>query len=229
MLDKDGILVIDNVFGPQVQDTLLSWLIANDSPWFFSKDIAFADDVIDRNNYQARYGFSKTFFSASTKAQTPLFNTVFPLLLEACDKINFVTEQVLFSRSFLTVPIPNTRSNVYDHIHVDLIQPHIVSLYYANDSDGDTVFFNECISDYLDRPDIVQALENIDYSKSGPGTLEIVDSMIDKSKFTVLKRVTPKKGRMVFFNGNRYHTATRPSSGYRIVVNSNLTGFFRNE
>ncbi len=229
MLNKDEIIVIDDVFGPQVQDTLLAWLTANDSPWFFSKDIAFADDVIDRNNYQTKYGFSKTFFSSVTKAQTPLFNTIFPLLLEACDKINFVVEQTLFSRSFLTVPIPNLGNNVYDHIHVDLIQPHLVCLYYANDSDGDTVFFNECVTDYLERPDVIQALENIDYSRPGPGSLEIVDSMIDKSKFTILKTVTPKKGRMVFFNGCRYHTATRPSSGYRIVVNSNLTGFFRNE
>lgn len=228
MLNKNEILVIDDIFGEQVQDTLLAWLTANDSPWFFSKDIAFADDVIDRNNYNQRYGFSKTFFNSVTQAQTPLFNTIFPLLLQACDKIDFVVEQTYFSRSFLTVPIPNSKIDDFDHIHVDLVQPHLVSLYYANDSDGDTIFFDQCIDDYFERPDIVKALESIDYSMPGPGTLEIVDKLINKDEFTIFKRVTPKKGRMVFFNGFRYHTACRPTSGYRIVINNNLQGFFRN-
>ena len=227
MLDRDEIIVIDDVFGPQVQDTIYNWLIANDSPWFFSKDIAFADDVIKRGNHVSKYGFSKTFFSLATQAQTPLFNTIFPLILEACDKIDFVVEQTLFSRSFLTTPIPNTDSK-FDHIHVDLIEPHLVSLYYVNDADGDTVFFDKCINDYLDRPDIVQALENINFSMPGPGALEIVDSMIDKSEFKIYKTITPKKGRMVFFNGYRHHTSTRPSNGHRIVINNNLKGFFRN-
>jgi hypothetical protein len=228
MLDKNEIIIIDDVFGEQVQNLLYSWLTAADSAWFFSKDIAFADDVIARGNHVSKYGFSKTFFSLATNAQTPLFNTIFPLILEACDKINFNVEQTLFSRSFLTTPIPSSDS-IYDHIHVDLIEPHLVSLYYVNDSDGDTVFFDKCIDDYFDRPDIKSALDNVDFSKPGPGPLEIVDSLVDKSEFKIYKTVTPKKGRMVFFNGYRYHTSTRPSNGHRIVINNNLRGQFKNK
>jgi hypothetical protein len=114
-----------------------------------------------------------------------------------------------------------------DNIHVDLIHPHLVSLYYVNDSDGDTVFFDQCLDDYLDRPDIAQALENIDYSNPGRGALEVADSMIDKSNFTIRKRVTPKKGRMVFFNGFRYHTSSRPSTGYRVIINNDIVGHLK--
>ena len=217
------------MFGPQVQDTLHSWLTAGDSSWYFSRDIAFADDVIERNNYRCRYGFSKTFFSVVTKVQNPMFNTIFPLVLQACDQIDFVVEQTLFSRSFLTTPIPNNDPTDYDHIHVDLIEPHLVCLYYVNDSDGDTVFFDKCVDDYLERPDIKHAIENIDYSVAGAGPLEIVDSLIDKSEFKIINRVTPKKGRMVFFNGYRYHSACRPTNGYRVVINNNLKGNFRSE
>lgn len=229
MLKKDDIIIIDDVFGPQVQDTLHSWLIEGDSSWYFSRDIAFADDVIERNNYRSRYGFSKTFFSIVTKHQSQMFNTIFPLVLQACDQIDFVVEQTLFSRSFLTTPIPNNDPSEYDHIHVDLVEPHLVCLYYVNDSDGDTVFFDKCLDDYLGRPDIKDAIENIDYSVAGAGPLEVVDSLIDKSEFKIINRVTPKKGRMVFFNGYRYHSACRPTNGYRIVINNNLKGKFRSE
>lgn len=227
MLDKNEIIIIDDVFGKQVQDLLYSWLTASDSPWFFSKDIAFSDDVIARGNHISKYGFSKTFFNLAKNSQTPLFNTIFPLLLEACEKINFTIDQTLFSRSFLTTPIPESTSR-YDHIHVDLIEPHLVSLYYVNDADGDTVLFDQCIDDYFERDDIKTALDNVDFSTPSPGPLEIIDRLVDKSKFTIYKTITPKKGRMVFFNGYRYHTSTRPTSGHRIVINNNLRGHFRN-
>jgi hypothetical protein len=227
MIDKNEIIVIDDVFGPQVQDTLESWLLAGDSDWYFSKDIAFADDVVDRGNYKSKFGFSKTFFSVANSTKTPLFDTIFPLLLQSCDKINFLVEQVLFSRSFLTIPLPECTPGEMDNIHVDLIHPHLVSLYYVNDSDGDTVFFDQCLDDYLDRPDIAQALENIDYSSPGKGAIEVADSMIDKSNFTILKRVAPKKGRMVFFNGYRYHTSSRPSTGYRVIINNDIVGHLK--
>ena len=38
----------------------------------------------------------------------------------------------------------------------------------------------------------------------------------------VYKSVTPKKGRVVIFNGLRYHCSTRPSKGYRTVINYNV-------
>lgn len=226
MIDKNEIIVLDDVVSPAFQDLIHDWLIAGDNAWYFSKDVAFADDVIQRGGYEKKYAFSKTFFSITSGVQTPMFSTILPLILEGCHKINFKLEQTLFSRSFFTMPLPNSGPDDFDHTHVDVIEPHLVCLYYVNDSDGDTVFFDRTLDEFLEEPAIKAEMEHLDYADPrAPGPLEIIDRHIDKSKFNIIKRVTPKKGRMVFFNGYRYHSAARPSSGYRVVINSDLRGY----
>ena len=66
-------------------------------------------------------------------------------------------------------------------------------IYYVNDSDGDTIVYNE------------------------------EESSLDLSKYTIKQKVSPKKGRIVFIRGNLYHSASTPSNASkRIVVNYNL-------
>lgn len=38
----------------------------------------------------------------------------------------------------------------------------------------------------------------------------------------VIKRVTPKKGRCVFFDGKIFHASSKPTTGKRIVINYNF-------
>jgi hypothetical protein len=90
-----------------------------------------------------------------------------------------------------------------------------VCLYYANDSDGgDTVFFDHTVADMLEKYNIT------DQPMYDQQLLEIIDSQSDKKDFKVIKRVTPKKGRAVIFNGLRYHSAARCQSGHRLIVNT---------
>lgn len=42
-------------------------------------------------------------------------------------------------------------------------------------------------------------------------------------KFTINKRVTPKQGRVVIFDGRFWHTAEQPTKGVRCILNYNLT------
>jgi Rps23 Pro-64 3,4-dihydroxylase Tpa1-like proline 4-hydroxylase len=63
-------------------------------------------------------------------------------------------------------------------------------LYYVNDSDGDTIFYNEC---FTGQP---------------------------VGLVTEQQRVTPKKGRAVIFNSNQIHSGSCPSvNDSRIVIN----------
>ena len=48
------------------------------------------------------------------------------------------------------------------------------------------------------------------------------EKMISEKGFTVQKKVTPKQGRVVLFNGSFYHTAQQPNHGIRCVVNYDL-------
>jgi len=78
------------------------------------------------------------------------------------------------------------------HVDISSDDPNFLSaIYYVNDSDGDTFFFNEHFSDG-----------------------EVVE------KLTVKKRVTPKMGSMVIFPSDQYHASSNPvSNRSRFVIN----------
>jgi hypothetical protein len=79
--------------------------------------------------------------------------------------------------------------------HIDMHIPHFVFLYYVNNSDGNTIIFNEKYS-----------------SKQLP-------------ELTVEKEITPKSGSAVIFNGLQYHSSSPPiKSDRRIVINVNFMG-----
>jgi len=224
MLDKDQIIIIDDVISPQFQDILEARLTAPDTPWYFSKDVAFPDDQIKKFGLPSRFAFSKTYLDPTKNIRNEMFDMILPLLFEACHKIGFKLDRAFLSRSFFTIPLPGDTPNTHDHIHVDTIEPHMVCLYYVNDSDGDTVLFDRTLDEFLQDPVIAEAVNNIDYSKPHGGPLEVIDTHIDRTLFKEWKRITPKKGRMVFFNGYRYHSSQRSTQNYRIVINSCVKG-----
>ena len=59
-------------------------------------------------------------------------------------------------------------------------------LYYVNDTDGDTIFYNDNEEE--------------------------------------IKRVSPKKGRVVFFDGSIMHSASTPTQTHRAIINFSFTG-----
>ena len=67
-------------------------------------------------------------------------------------------------------------------------------IYYMSESDGDTIIYNE------------------------------TEEYKDLSKYTIKKRISPKKGRIIFMRGDLFHSSSPPSSKYskRIVINYNL-------
>ena len=137
-------------------------------------------------------GVNKTTFSPafSIECYNPKNNIITPyshLFLEIVYRLgqftNTFIENVIQSRLFLHLPSPNPG---LDDKHIDLDFPHWVCLYYINDSEGDTVLFND--------------------------------------KDEEIKRVTPKKGRIVFFDGSIKHCSSRPSSKTRAILNFDFLG-----
>ena len=51
------------------------------------------------------------------------------------------------------------------------------------------------------------------------------EKTISEKGFTVQKKVTPKQGRVVLFDGALYHTAQQPNNNIRCVVNYDLRDF----
>lgn len=220
MLDLNEIIVLDDVICPQYQKLIEEWLLSPASTWSFARDVALNDNVIDNLKLNSRPGFSKTLFSIQNAKSNDLYPMILPMVFEAAAKANLHVGTVLFSRSFLTMPIPGDTLDTFDHVHVDTPDEHMVCLYYANDSDGDTVFFDWTVPELMDDPEIQEALASTGHNYHDQTLLDLLDARIANEDFKILKRISPKKGRVVFFNGLRYHSSTRCTSGHRLIVNT---------
>ena len=106
--------------------------------------------------------------------------------------MNIKNINVLQGRSFLQFPL-NLKDKIADTPHTDMDKEHLVVLYYVCDSDVDTLIFNQR-----------------EQSEDG------------FTIYTIKKRVTPKQGRVVLFDGSLYHTAEQPLNNHRCIVNYNL-------
>ena len=81
------------------------------------------------------------------------------------------------------------------HPHCDMNKGGFTAIYYVNDSDGDTLIFNE----------------------------KTMDPFLNGEELSIKKRIKNKKGRFVMFNQDYLHTGMFPiKSDYRIVINFNF-------
>lgn len=91
--------------------------------------------------------------------------------------------------------------NDKDSIHIDRFYPHVSMVYYVNDSDGDTRFYK--------------------MGDGNPGKFIEYLSRKEYDRFIEFKSVTPKKGRIVVFDGLIPHASTYPKNGERYIINFN--------
>lgn len=97
----------------------------------------------------------------------------------------------------------------HDHFvggpHVDTNTPHMTALFYLNDSDGDTILYNE-------KYDPSKRLDQYAYYEQYIKTP------------TVNKTVTPEENKMFWFDGLTYHSSNSPTkTSKRYIINVNYT------
>ena len=162
-------------------------------PWYYTSDIT---DATHEGPFQGRFGFSHQYVNPEEGIISDFHNLFLGLIKNSCKKINVKKVDVLQGRSFLSTPANIPKDDV-DTPHVDLVAPHFVMLYYVCDSDGDTIIYNE----------------KTKFDDCGPD---------DEMKFTMKKKVSPKQGRVVLFDGRHFHTAEQPNHNLRCIVNYDL-------
>jgi len=118
----------------------------------------------------------------SSAANSVHFDNFFEIPRLFCRAENLILQEVMAARIYLILPYETDLQHYAPHI--DFPIPHTVLLYYVNDADGNTVFFNK--------------------------------------KNEVVEEITPKKGRLLVFDGTVYHGGGIPRTGPRCVVNYNL-------
>lgn len=182
--------VIDNFLPQSFQNEIEQTLSRHDFPWYYQPNITTGKPKVQDERFKYSHGFTHQFYHQEHGVQSAFWGIIQNLQ-------HFVSHDTMGYyrlKANLTVPVNNWSNETVQEPHVDMPIPHLVCLYYANDSDGDTFFFDQTF-----------------------------DERAEPEEFTVLKRVTPKKGRAVIFDGLRYHGSNNPiETQARYIINAGL-------
>lgn len=130
--------IIENILPSSLQDYIENLTFSSKFEWRFCEDTAFHN--LENKNNEKIPGFSHIMLehgqllSPFSQNFEPIFN-----LIASNAKVEFNTiDRVRFG---LYLPLKTKKK--HNNIHVDAPFPHTVLLYYVNDSDAPTYFFDE--------------------------------------------------------------------------------------
>lgn len=196
-------LVIDDYVPKSLQDEIEETLLSLNFPWFiFSEIWTGGNDIQSRGenvNIINSPGLVHNFVNEGIFGSNHCH--FFTYILHFLSKdFKFSVDELLRIRGRVTFPYPNVNRNTFCGPHVDysMMNDYYSLIYYVNDSDGDTFLFDQRREDSSFKPDL--------------SNLKIVD------------RISPKKGRLLLFNGNILHSGNCPiNSNIRCIVNYDFT------
>jgi hypothetical protein len=180
--------IIDDFIKPTLQDKLVRLCEANDFPYFFSadtvdagyRDIGWFDDENTIHTPQFVHSLVEC-----GRINSPFFNEFAPVFHKLYDLMEGDFELVRYKVNLN--PRDGRFVDKYHVPHIDnQIEGAVTAVYYINDADGDTIFFDD--------------------------------------ERRVVSRVAPKKGRLIYWSGKRFHAKTSPvNCSSRFVLNLNLS------
>jgi hypothetical protein len=189
----NDIIEIESFLDPADVEEINNFLTSSNFAWYYNPGISGLinneEDFKNDPNIKDVDGFVHQFVHSS-KVESPHAQIV-NIILRALETKGIIkVTDVLRARAVLVYKDPSF-GDYYQLPHVDWTEQHYTVLYYVNDTDGDTIFFEEM------------------YKED------------DHSKKTIEKRIAPKKGKCVIFNGLKYHTGSVPSNNNRIAISIN--------
>lgn len=205
----EEIIEIDDVIPVRYQDHLKQTVMDSSFDWHFNRDITSPQWFWEQNHLNdSQINVEEASFTGFMHVvwgrdgiNSKHYDIFVPLLYSMEEKISMTIKDLIQLR--LGLFTLNTNKQLHHVPHVDYHNNELkyTAIYYLNDSDGDTFFFNE----FLD-------LNNKRFING-----------YDPSLFTIAKRVTPKKGKLVLFDGRRYHASSYPeNTPERVVLNINF-------
>ena len=169
------------------QDNLESLLLSNNFPYFLGLDTVSDNSqlsFVDKNTIKAPQ-FSHLLVDAGGKVNS---NYYYANVAPIFNKLeNIFEEEYYVARCKINVNVLDNRfKNKYHTPHIDnWFEESITAIYYVNDSDGDTIIFDD------DRK--------------------------------IIERISPKKGRLVYWKGLKFHAKQSPiENNQRVIINFNL-------
>jgi hypothetical protein len=193
-----NVVEIDNVIPKLYQDQIEAEVTSDRMAWYFRLEPGRTVSLLGTSGADARYsGFTNTVFHVENAGAppSPVTALLLPLLFTFCEKAGTPFTRLLRIRLGL---YPRIMVDAVHHPHVDFYYPHHNAIYYVNDADGDTVIYQETFDE------VSQAT---------------YPAYLREEKFQLAKRITPRKGKMIGFEGKRYHASMHPmQASHRIAI-----------
>ena len=152
ILEKDEYKVYDDIIDKEMSNKILNTLLDPVFPWYLSSTLYTSHKECTKEaskfytNIKEYLQFVHTFYdnqNGDTQLNSPFahlvddilqaymnYTSIDALKLERC-KANFQTQH------------SKNNSLLHNTPHNDLSKPHLVLIYYANDTDGDTILFKD--------------------------------------------------------------------------------------
>ena len=187
--------VVENFLSPQYQDHLEKIMLGREFPWFYLDHTAEPnyETCFPADGMQDGFQFVHTFIDQGNLCSDRL-SLVLPIAFALMAKEGINTESHERMKANITFPIAGRSDGSFKPPHVDTLRANtITAIYYVNDADGDTLFF-----------------DNYETEK------------LNGFRFEVRQRIQPKKGMLVYFDADVLHTSEFPATGARCVLNFNF-------
>jgi hypothetical protein len=200
------IKVYDDLLPPALVDRIEATLLNDQFYWFALDNLSLGGQKVKREfimpegyKYVESPGMTKPFW------RDGLWYDPYDMFMMSNMIIDYFSEasgipanRLVRIKGNMLTPNPNPEydETAMHYPHIDFYNNHHVLVYYVNDSDGDTVIFNE------------------KWSPEHDGSL---------IPLTIKERIAPKRGRIAYFDGLHYHTSTNPMHhGERVILNINF-------
>jgi hypothetical protein len=158
------IKIIDNVISKRFADEI-ELFCKNNLQWNYLKTTSYDDPIkqkafIDSNTFDRGQFFCTLFNKEDSRFSHYFLNTLKPLIWTVQDKHpEMVINGIERIKVNMLLQQDNFPENHYNIPHHDSTEPNYSMLYYVNDSDGDTVFFNEFYGDDIKTLNVLQKVK----------------------------------------------------------------------
>ena len=185
--------IIDNFLTKSYHKNILELLTNPDFGWGYNDCISAPSGLGPMDHpkppHFKEYGFSQVFWDVQNGPIKEFSSFFHPFLLQVLDD----TDCDFFLRARMDMVTWSGKEDFIHPPHVDFHFPNTASVFYVNESDGDTILYN------VKRNDVAHYKD-----------LKIYD------------RISPKPNRLVLFDGDHLHTGCSPTKyKQRILINSN--------
>jgi hypothetical protein len=188
-----NINVIEEFMPKEYQDLLEAVMLTDGSiPYSYNSSTTYDHSKYKDKNTKDAPQFIHAFMNNGLICSQK-WDIVSPLPYYLMAKIG-TTLKLVRLKANITMPLSVFKENEYYPPHKDYSEPNgITAIYYVNDADGDTIFFEE------------------------------PEEIVTQGSFKEIFRCTPKKGSLVYFDNNILHCGEPPkTSKARVLFNINF-------